>query len=91
MPKFGVKGEDTAVAATSMPEGLRMACVHSGMRFRGKVVAHHPCDTLKVCKTRRTIYGSCRYHNTKSFSSDPTYVAEFISALERKNGKEAQA
>jgi hypothetical protein len=92
MPGFGARKAEVAVQSTEVPEGLRLFCLHSGMRYGGKVIAPHHCEVLKLCKNGRSVFGSCRFHNVQAFSSDPLYVSEFISALEKKNGtKEAGA
>jgi hypothetical protein len=88
MAKAGAR--EVAIPSSSLPEGLRLACVQSGMRYGGKIITHHHCELLKLCKNGRSVFGSCRYHNVQAFSSDPIYVAEFISTLEKRNGQEAK-
>lgn len=86
MPKVGT-GE-IAIPSTLVSEGLRLACVQSGMKYRGKVISFHHCELLKLCKNGRSVFGSCRFHNVQAFSSDPEYVSEFKSLLEKRNGQE---
>lgn len=65
-----------------------MPCLHSNMRYGGKVIAEHYFESQMFCSNGRSVFGKCRYHNSQGFSSDPEFVLEFKKFVEKRNGQE---
>jgi hypothetical protein len=60
------------------------------MRYDGKVIAPHPCESQKFCSNGRSVFGKCRFHSVQGFNSDPQYVVAFKKFVEKRNGQEAK-